>query len=70
MQQIKYYNIRISEKNIGYFGFPAGELPEWSPKIDKITQWQKTVIDPINRFLEVMDIPKVNSSNNIQLTLF
>ena len=68
--KIKYYNIRISEKNEGYFGFPSGELPEWAPKMDKITQWQKTVIDPINRFLEVMDIPKVNASSSIQLSFF
>lgn len=67
--KIKYYNIRISKKNEGYFGFPSGELPEWAPKMDKITQWQKTVIDPINRFLEVMDIPKVNASSAIQLSL-
>ena len=68
--KIKYYNIRINEKQEGYFGFPSGELPEWAPKIDKITQWEKTIIDPINRFLEVMDIPKVNASNTHQLTLF
>ena len=68
--KIKYYNIRLSEKHTGYFGYPSGELPEWAPQIDKLTQWQKNVIDPINRFLEVMDIPKVNSSSSIQLTLF
>jgi len=68
--KIKYYNIRINEKQEGYFGFPSGELPQWAPKMDKITQWEKTIIDPINRFLEVMDIPKVNASNTHQLTLF
>ena len=68
--KIKYYNIRINEKQEGYFGFPSGELPQWAPKMDKITQWEKTIIDPINRFLEVMDIPKVNASNTFQLTLF
>ena len=68
--KIKYYNIRINEKQEGYFGFPSGELPQWAPKMDKITQWKKTIIDPINRFLEVMDIPKVNASNAHQLTLF
>ena len=68
--KIKYYNIRLGEKHTGYFGYPSGELPEWAPQMDKLTQWQKNVIDPINRFLEVMDIPKVNSSSSIQLTLF
>lgn len=68
--KIKYYNIHLGKDNIGYFGFPAGELPEWAPQIDKLTQWQKNVIDPINRFLEVMNIPLVNASNTVQLSLF
>lgn len=70
--KIKYYNIRtgMAKGDNGYFGFPAGELPEWAPKMDKLTQWQKTVIDPINRFLEVMKIPLVNASNVVQLELF
>lgn len=69
--KIKYYNIRLGGKdNIGYFGYPAGELPEWAPMMDKLTQWQKNVIDPINRFLEVMKIPLVNATNTIQLALF
>lgn len=72
--KIKYYNIIIGgdskHPQIGYFGYPAGELPEWAPKIDKLTQWKKTVIEPLNRFLEVMDIQEVNPSNVMQLTLF
>ena len=70
--KIKYYNIRTGMKkdDIGYFGFPAGELPEWAPKIDKLIQWEKTVIDPINRFLEVMKIPLVNAYGITQLELF
>lgn len=67
--KIKYYNIMIGNK-IGYFGYPAGELPTWAPQISKITQWEKNIIDPINRFLEVMNIPRVNGSNSFQLSLF
>lgn len=67
--KIKYYNIRIGTNN-GYFGFPAGELPSWAPKIDKLTQWQKTVIDPINRFLDVMNVEKANATCHQQLSLF
>lgn len=67
--KIKYYNIVIGQK-VCYFGFPAGELPAWAPPIDKQTQWSKTIIEPINRFLEVMNIPKVNSGVAQQLTLF
>lgn len=67
--KIKYYNIMVGNK-VGYFGYPAGELPEWAPPMAKIIQWQKNVIDPINRFLEVMNIPKVNASSSFQLSLF
>lgn len=67
--KIKFYNIKIGQKNC-YFGYPAGELPDWAPPMDKQTQWLKTVIDPINRFLEVMMIPKVNAGIAQQLTLF
>jgi DNA polymerase elongation subunit (family B) len=72
--KIKYYNIIVGgsykKPNVGYFGYPAGELPEWAPQMDKQIQWQKNVIDPINRFLEVMKIPLANASNVIQLELF
>lgn len=72
--KIKYYNINLGLKGknpvIGYFGFPAGELPEWAPKMDKLTQWDKTIITPINRFLEVMKIPLAVPVENIQLSLF
>ena len=70
--KIKYYNIRtgLNKGDTGYFGFPAGELPNWAPKMDKLTQWQKTIIDPINRFLEVMKIPLVDASGVTQLSLF
>ena len=70
--KIKYYNIRIGQNN-GYFGYPAGELPDWAPPMDKQVQWQKNVIDPINRFLEVMNIPLANAgilSQPIQPNLF
>lgn len=67
--KIKYYNIMIGNK-IGYFGYPAGELPAWAPPIAKIIQWEKNVVDPINRFLEVMNIPKVNAGSAFQLSLF
>jgi hypothetical protein len=68
--KIKYYNIYINNKVTGYFGFPAGELPEWAPPVAKLVQWKKNVIDPINRFLEVMQIPLVNPTGIVQLSLF
>ena len=70
--KIKYYNTRLGlmSKNSAYFGFPAGEYPSWAPPIDKMLQWKKTIIEPINRFLEVMKIPNINESDYTQLTMF
>jgi len=67
--KIKYYNIMIGN-NVCYFGYPAGELPTWAPPISKIVQWRKTIIEPINKFLEVVKLPKVNEGNAQQMTLF
>lgn len=71
--KIKYYNIKIREgKQIksGFFGFPAGKLPTWAPNIDRYTQWEKTVITPINSFLEVMNVPLADKLSGKQLSLF
>jgi len=70
--KIKYYNIRLSRKkdDIGYFGYPAGELPSWAPPMDKQTQWYKTIIKPMNAFLEVMGIPTADAVGSAQLSLF
>lgn len=67
--KIKYYNIR-NGKDTDYFGFPAGECPSFAPQIDYRTQWQKNIIDPINRFLVAMDIPVISPNNVIQIGLF
>lgn len=72
--KVKYYNIIVGRKGkkveTDYFGYPAGELPEWAPEIDKVTQWQKNVLDPLNRFLEVMKIPQLLGDGVVQLDLF
>ena len=67
--KIKYYNITIGRQHL-FFGYPAGMLPSWAPPMDKYTQWEKNVIVPINRFLDVMDIPKMLASEAQQMTLF
>lgn len=67
--KMKYYNIRISPKATDFFAYPFGECPEWAPKIDLLTQWEKTIITPINRFLEVMKIPQA-TTGGIEIGLF
>lgn len=70
--KIKYYNIRTGYKKdqTGFFGYPSGQLPDWAPPIDLQTQWCKTVVTPINRFLEVLQIPQADPTGVIQPTLF
>ena len=69
--KIKYYNIRINSKDTDYYGFPPGECPDFAPKIDYTIQWQKTFVDPINRFLKALNIPEVMEGTNcIMNTLF
>ena len=69
--KIKYYNIRLSKKETDYFGFPYGECPDFAPQIDYQTQWQKTLIEPINRFLIALGINEITEGTNcIQMTLF
>lgn len=67
--KIKYYNIRVGKKN-EYFGFPYGECPDFAPHVDYNAQWQKNLIDPINRFLVAMNIPQISACNCIQMDLF
>lgn len=67
--KIKYYNILVDRKE-DFFGFQAGELPSWAPPMYKFLQWDKNIIKPINRFLEVLDIPQLNANNELNVTLF
>lgn len=67
--KIKYYNIMVGKEET-FFGFPAGELPEWAPPMCKSLQWYKNVIKPINRFLKVLEIPEITDNNRVQFTLF
>lgn len=72
-QKIKYYNIRLGcekKSETDYFGYPSGEIPDWAPPCDKATQWQKNVLDPLNRFLEVMKMPLLNSDGTVQFDIF
>jgi hypothetical protein len=55
-EKIRFYFVAVknsAENNV--FGFAQGTLPyEFSPPIDYDEQFTKTILDPINRFIEVM----------------
>jgi hypothetical protein len=54
--KINFYFVKtksIMENNV--FGYPQGSYPyEFAPPIDHDVQFTKTILDPINRFIEVM----------------
>jgi len=64
--KINYYFVKtksVAENNV--FGFSQGTYPyEFAPPIDYDVQFTKTILDPINRFIEVMGY------NNISPNLF
>ena len=48
-----YYEKNINDNNV--FGFLQGNYPyEFAPPIDYDEQFSKTILDPINRFIEAM----------------
>lgn len=54
--KINFYFVKIkSESENNVFGYPQGTFPyEFAPPIDYDQQFTKTILDPINRFIEVM----------------
>ena len=65
-EKINYYFVKtksIADNNV--FAYPQGTFPyEFAPPIDYDEQFTKTILDPINRFIEVMGY------NNISPNLF
>ena len=63
--KIKYYFYRyrsgINKDGSGYFGYPLGESQDWFPDCDRLTCWDKNVITPMNRFAEIIGMPKMNA---------
>lgn len=60
--KIAFYFVKVksaSENNV--FGFPQGTYPyEIAPPIDYDEQFTKTILDPINRFIEVMGYNQIS----------
>ena len=54
--KIKYYFVAVnSEQENNVFGYVNGAYPyEYAPPIDFDAQFNRTILDPINRFIEVM----------------
>jgi DNA polymerase elongation subunit (family B) len=55
-EKIKYYFVAVNnEQDNNVFGYLNGSYPyEYAPPIDFDAQFNRTILDPINRFIEVM----------------
>lgn len=77
--KIKYYvsygrKVKSGKfKGQKYFGFPAGEFPEWVDEympINRSAQFEKTFLSPINRLTEAVGLPRTTGDGAITMTLF
>lgn len=61
-EKVNYYFVKIksaAENNV--FAYPQGTYPyEFAPPIDYDEQFTKTILDPINRFIEVMGYNRIS----------
>lgn len=60
-------------KNQKYFGYPAGEYPEWIEKfmpINRAAQFEKTFLAPINRLTAAVGLPIATGDGAVMMTLF
>lgn len=71
-EKVRMYFVKTKnamENNV--FAYPQGTYPyEFAPPIDYDEQFTKTILDPINRFIEVMGHNKVNPNLFMINTLF
>ena len=71
-EKVKFYYVQTktdAEQNI--FAYTPGTYPyEFAPGIDFDEQFKRTVIDPINRFVEVMGFPSISSNLYVQTAIF
>lgn len=61
------------DAQVQYFAYQAANLPKWSQQyapIDRVTMFQQTVLDPINRMLEANKMPLLNIDGSLQISLF
>ena len=63
-EKIKYYFVAVNnEQENNVFGYLNGSYPyEYAPPIDFDAQFNRTILDPINRFIEVMGYNPLSSN--------
>jgi len=67
--KVKYYYTKDSRHEI--FAFSRGAYPvEFAPEIDMDIQFEKSVLNIVNRFVNVLGMPKINKRLGVVLPLF
>lgn len=71
-EKVNYYFVRTkSETDNNVFAYSQGTFPyEFAPPIDYDVQFTKTILDPINRFIEVMGYNPISPNLFMINTLF
>lgn len=67
--KVKYYYSLDGDNQV--FGYPSDSYPyEFAPKVNYDLQFEKTVIEPLNRFMKVLNFANIESSLVIINALF
>lgn len=70
-EKVKFYHVKTKEDDKNVFAFIAGSFPvEFAPPIDYDVQFSKSIIQPINRFVEAMGYSPVSSNLVVSTQLF
>lgn len=70
-EKVKYYHVKTKDDDRNVFGFIAGSYPvEFAPPIDYDVQFSKSIIQPINRFVEAMGYSPISAQLVVATQLF
>ena len=70
-EKVKFYHVKTKEDDKNVFAFIAGSFPvEFAPPIDYDVQFSKSIIQPLNRFVEAMGYSPVSSNLVVSTQLF
>lgn len=72
--KVKWYmTTNSTKKEVEYFAFTSHNWPVWAKdyvNIDRRAMFGHTVLDPLNRIMEVTGLSKLNVDGSIQMSLF
>lgn len=70
-EKVKYYYVKTRNVDENIFSFIPGSFPiEFAPPIDYDVQFEKSIIHPLNRFVECMGYPAISGNLIVTTQLF